>query len=48
MLLGLAVALRRTPLPGDLKALLVAAGGVAGSYLIARPLVTRTPLGRIL
>jgi peptidoglycan/LPS O-acetylase OafA/YrhL len=48
VLLGLAVALRSAPLPGDVKALLVAAGGVAGSYLIARPLVTRTPLGRIL
>ena len=48
VLLGLAVGLRAAPLPGDLKALLVASGGVAGSFLAAHPLVTRTPLGRIL
>jgi peptidoglycan/LPS O-acetylase OafA/YrhL len=48
VLIGLAIVLRPTPLPGDAKALLVATVGLAGSFLIARPLVTRTPLGRIL
>jgi peptidoglycan/LPS O-acetylase OafA/YrhL len=48
VLIGLAIGLRPTPLPGDVKALLVATVGLAGSFLIARPLVTRTRLGRIL
>jgi peptidoglycan/LPS O-acetylase OafA/YrhL len=48
VLIGLAIALRTTPVPGDAKAIIVAAGGLAGSFLLARPLVERTPLGRIL
>ena len=48
VLIGLAIALRPAPLPGDVKALLVATAGLAGSFLIARPLITRTPLGRVL
>jgi fucose 4-O-acetylase-like acetyltransferase len=48
VLVALALALRPTMLSGDLKALLVAVLGVVGSFAIAWPLVTRTPLGRVL
>lgn len=48
VLIGLALALRPLSIGGDVKALVVAVAGVAGSYLLAHPLVTRTPLGRIL
>jgi fucose 4-O-acetylase-like acetyltransferase len=48
VLVGLALALRPTELPGDVKALLVAGLGVAGSFALAWPVVTRTPLRRIL
>jgi fucose 4-O-acetylase-like acetyltransferase len=48
VLVGLAVALRPTGLPGDAKALLVAALGIVGSFGLAWPLVTRTPVKRIL
>lgn len=48
VLVGLALMFRQTGLPVDAKALLVAALGVAGSFALAWPLVTRTPLRRIL
>jgi peptidoglycan/LPS O-acetylase OafA/YrhL len=48
VLVGLAVAFRPTGLPGDVKALLVAALGVVGSFALAWPLVRKTPLGKIL
>jgi len=43
-----ALALRPTDLSGDVKALLVATLGIVGSFAVAWPLVTRTPLRRIL
>jgi hypothetical protein len=48
ILVALAMALREIPLPGDVKAVTVAVLGVAASFLVAHPLVTRTRLGRIL
>jgi hypothetical protein len=48
VLVGLALALRPTELSGDVKALLVATLGIVGSFCLAWPLVTRTPLRRIL
>jgi hypothetical protein len=48
MLVGLALALRPTDLPGEAKALLVAALGIVGSFGLAWPLVTRTPLRKVL
>jgi peptidoglycan/LPS O-acetylase OafA/YrhL len=48
VLVGLAIALRPVDLTGDAKALLVATLGIAGSFALAWPLVTRTPLRRIL
>jgi fucose 4-O-acetylase-like acetyltransferase len=48
VLVALAVALRPLDIPGDVKALLVASLGVVGSFALAWPIVTRTPLGRIL
>jgi hypothetical protein len=48
VLIGLMIALRSVPAPGEIKALAVAALGVAGSFALAAALVTRTPLGRIL
>jgi peptidoglycan/LPS O-acetylase OafA/YrhL len=48
VLVGLALLLRSTSLPIDVKALLVASLGVIGSFALAWPLVTRTPLRRIL
>ncbi len=48
VLVGLALLLRPTVLPADLEALLVALFGIAGSFALAWPLVTRTPLRRIL
>lgn len=41
VLIGLAVALRQLELPAELKAILVAAGGVAGSFALAWLLVSR-------
>lgn len=41
VLIGLAVALRAVPLPAEVKALLVAGGGVFGSFALAWLLVTR-------
>ena len=48
VLVALALALRPADLPGDIKALVVATLGIVGSLALAWPLVTRTPLGRIL
>jgi hypothetical protein len=43
-LIGLAVALRPVPVPAELKALVVAAGSVAGSFGVAWLLVSRLPV----
>ena len=49
VLIGLAIALRPLPLPAAAKALIVAAGGVAGSFALAWLLISRVPgLRRIL
>jgi hypothetical protein len=48
VLLALMIALRPLALPAEVKALLVAALGVAGSFAAARVLVERTPAGRVL
>lgn len=48
VLVGTALALRPTDLAGDVKALLVATLGIAGSFALAWPIVTRTPLRRFL
>jgi hypothetical protein len=42
-LIGLAVALRPVPVPAEVKAVLVAAGSVAGSFGLAWLLVSRVP-----
>jgi fucose 4-O-acetylase-like acetyltransferase len=48
-LTALAVALRDVPLPAEVKALVVAAGGLAGSFALAWLLISRVPvIGRIL
>jgi len=48
-LIGLAVALRPPPLPAEVKALIVAGGGVAGSFALAWLLISRVPrVARIL
>jgi hypothetical protein len=46
VLLALAVALRPLPLPAEAKALLVAAGGVVGSFALAWLLIRRVPAAR--
>ncbi len=43
VLLGLAVVLRPLQVPAEVKALIVAAGGVAGSYALAWLLIRRVP-----
>jgi hypothetical protein len=43
VLIALAVALRPVPVPAEVKALIVAAGGVAGSFALARLLISRVP-----
>jgi len=43
VLIGLAVALRPLPLTAEVKALVVAAGGVIGSFALAWLLITRVP-----
>jgi Acyltransferase family len=43
VLIALAVALRPLPLPAEVKALIVAAGGVTGSFTLAWFLVSRVP-----
>jgi len=49
VLLGLAAALRPLQLPAEVKALVVAAGGVTGSFALAWLLISRIPrLDRIL
>jgi hypothetical protein len=48
VLVAIAVVLRPMDLAGDAKALLVATLGVVGSFGVSYPLVTRTPLGRVL
>lgn len=49
VLIGLAVALRPLPLPAEAKALVVAGGGVAGSFALAWLLINRVPwVGRVL
>jgi hypothetical protein len=48
VLVALALALRPIDLSGDVKALLVAALGIVGSFALAWPVVTRTPLRRFL
>jgi hypothetical protein len=48
VLIGLMIALRPVGAPAEIKALAVAGLGVAGSFVLARVLVTHTRLGRIL
>jgi hypothetical protein len=48
VLIGLMIALRPIGVPAEVKALSVAALGVAGSFALAWVLVTRTRLGRII
>jgi hypothetical protein len=49
VLIGLAVALRPLPVPAEVKALIVAGGGVAGSFALAWLLISRIPgVARIL
>ncbi len=48
VLVALALALRPADLPGDVKALVVATLGIVGSFALAWPIVTKTPLRRIL
>ena len=49
LLIGLAVALRPLPLPAEAKALVVAGGGVAGSFALAWLSIRRVPgVGRVL
>ena len=43
MLIGLAIALRPLPLPAEAKALIVATGGVVGSFALAWLLISRVP-----
>ena len=44
VLIGLAVVLRPLPVPGEAKALIVATGGVAGSFALAWLLIRRVPV----
>ena len=48
VLIALALTLRPLALPAEIKAVAVAAAGVAGSFTLAWLLVTRTRLGRVL
>jgi len=48
VLVGLALGLHPIPVVGEVKALVLAVTGVAASFTITRPLVLRTPPGRIL
>ena len=49
VLIGLAVALRPLPVPAEVKALVLATGGVAGSFALAWLVIRRVPyVGRIL
>ena len=42
------LAMRPAPLPGDAKAVIVAILGITASFALAWPLVTRTPVGKVL
>jgi hypothetical protein len=44
VLIGLAVALRAAPLPAEAKAVIVAGGGIAGSFALAWLLISRVPV----
>ena len=46
LLLGIAVVLRPVPVVAEVKALIVAAGGVLGSFAVSWLLITRVPLLR--
>jgi hypothetical protein len=49
VLIGLAVVPQPLPLPAEIKALIVAGGGVAGSFALAWLLLSRVPgVARIL
>jgi hypothetical protein len=48
VLVAIALALRPTDLPGDVKAVVVATLGIVASFALAWQLVIRTPLRRIL
>jgi hypothetical protein len=49
VLIGLAVVLRPVPLPAEVRALIVGAAGVAGSFALAWLLISRVPgVSRIL
>jgi hypothetical protein len=48
VLVALALVLRPVDLSGDVKALLVATLGIVGSFALAWPVVTKTPVGRVL
>jgi fucose 4-O-acetylase-like acetyltransferase len=43
VLIGLAIALRQLPLPAEVKALIVAGAGVAGSFALSWYLISRVP-----
>jgi hypothetical protein len=44
VLIGLAVVMRSVPWPAEIKALVVAGGGVAGSFALAWLLISRVPV----
>jgi hypothetical protein len=49
ILIGLAVALRPIPIVAEVKAFVVAGGGVAGSFALAWLLISRVPgIARVL
>jgi glucans biosynthesis protein C len=49
VLIGLAIALRPLPLPAEVKALIVAGSGIAGSFALSWLLISRIPaVARIL
>ena len=48
VLVGIELAMRPAALPGDAKAVIVALLGIAVSFALAWPLVTRTPVGKVL
>jgi hypothetical protein len=43
VLIGVAIALRPLPFPAEVKALIVAAGGVVGSFALAWLLISKVP-----
>lgn len=48
VLVGIELAMRPVSLPGDAKAVIVAILAIAASFALAWPLVTRTPVGKVL